>query len=323
MATLYFDDNASGAYDGNWNTTANWWTNAAATTAANAKPSSSDSVVLQAIVSTNSGSTPTVVNLQAAGYWRLEIQTVVTGTATFAENSQLRAVLTGTCVFQDDARLDSAGEVTGNVTFNNNAWLLGGTIHGNATFNDSAQMIDGIVDTGNATFNGSSKYVRPNNTGQISLNATFNGSSKCCGQVNGLATFNGSSTALAGSTDGSEVSDASLQGNAIFNNTSQFNCVASSSSTITMRNSSSALHWAFCQGTVNFYDDSYVLGSGNPYGPKPSLYTSNFYDNSYSQYTAEVATATFYDNAKNITGHMTVILKYGRGINGSSILGVV
>jgi hypothetical protein len=318
MATLYFNDTDSG--DGDWgNYDENWWTNEAATVGAAGLPTSADSVVLQTSVLTNSGSTPTVVNLEAAGYARLEIQTVVTGTATFKDNAELKAAMTGNCVFQDSALLKSSAEVTGNVTFGGSTQLQGATVHGNATFNDSSQMIDGTVDTGNATFNGSSKYIRPNNSGSLVLAATFNGSSKCCGRTDALATFNGSAVALAGSTDGSEVSDCYLAGNAVFNGTSILNGYAAAN--VTMRDSSYIYRWGIVNGTATLYNSSYILGQGGP-GPKPYLNGVNFYDNSLSMNTADgYGSATYYDNSSHQTNWYSVTPKHGRGINGSSILG--
>jgi hypothetical protein len=327
MATLYFNDDNTG--DGDWNNVSNWWTNSGATNQASGKPTSSDSVVLQRNVTANGGSTPTVVDLTApTGNTLLQITTIVTGTATFQGSARLNATLTGNCVFQDSAWSQSSAEITGNVTFNDNAYADTSTIHGNVTYNGSSYMLNGVVDTGNATFNGSSKYIRPLNSGQISTNATFNGSSKCCGQVNGLATFNGSAVALAGTLEGSEVSDCYLAGDAVFNGSSVFNGSASSTSTITMRDTSRADWYAGMYGwpstgAINFYNSSGAIGGGGPWSPKPTFSNANYYDNSSSWYTAETAISTFYDNSYNITGHLSVIAKHGRGINGSSVLGFV
>lgn len=319
MATLYFNDEASEEYDGSWDSVGNWWTNAGATTPAGSIPSSSDSVVIQRNLYANGGSVPTVVNLEAANYVQITIQLNVTGTATFKDNAGLNAAMTGNCVFQDSSRLLSSAEVTGNVTFNNDAWLSGGTIHGNATFNNSSQMVDGTIDTGNATFNGSSKYIRPNNSGSLVLAATFNGSSKCCGRTDALATFNGSAVALAGAADGSEVSDCYLAGDAIFNGTSSLNGYANAN--VTMRDSSYIYWWGYVYGTATLYHSSYILGQGGP-GPKPVLNSVNFYDNSASMNTSDgYGNATYYDNSSHQTNWYSVTPKHGRGINGSSILG--
>jgi hypothetical protein len=118
MATLYFND----AVDNDWDEIGNWWTSDTFTTQASALPSSSDSVVLSASVTTNSGSSPTVVNLTITDS-NLDIEVTVTGMATF-NSSEL--------YFPN-------GSIIGNATFNGSSVCSGG-IDGHVVFNDTSSV---------------------------------------------------------------------------------------------------------------------------------------------------------------------------------------
>jgi hypothetical protein len=152
MATLYFN----GAESSDWDEIGNWWTNAGHTTQATTLPTSSDSVVLSAACDTNSGSTPTVVNLTCNHVGSIGIAVTVTGHATFNDTSSLSCggLITGNVTFNDYAVMDSGlcmAEVIGNATFNDNSYSYAGLVTGNATFNDNSYSVYGVV-TGNATF---------------------------------------------------------------------------------------------------------------------------------------------------------------------------
>jgi hypothetical protein len=179
MATLYF----SNTVDYDWATLGNWWTSAAFTTQASALPASSDSVVLDGIAASNSGSAPTVVNLtvNAMGF---NIAVTVTGVATF-NNSTNSNTITGNATFNGSSTNDYA-TINGNATFNDTSSnFFGGTINGNATFNDysaNGTMGDATVE-GDATFN------------DFSYNSYY-------GIVNGDATFRGSAYNRSGLNGG-------------------------------------------------------------------------------------------------------------------------
>jgi hypothetical protein len=178
MATLYFN----GAVDSDWDTLGNWWTDSGHTSAAAGLPTSSDSAVLSELCNSNSGSTPTVVNL-TVGYGEFPISVTVTGVATFTGESQL---------YVD-------GIITGNATFNDNSANNGGFVSGNATFNgESRNLYGGSGVGGNATFNGSSSNGMNDGSlgGTVQGNATFNdAASNGGGFVSGNATFSLSSAA--------------------------------------------------------------------------------------------------------------------------------
>lgn len=96
MATLYFN----AAVDNDWNTLGNWWEDDQFTIAASALPTSSDSVIVNASLTSNSGSEPTVVNFTMSGsYVYLDIPITVSGTATFNNDSYNSGTVTGTIIY--------------------------------------------------------------------------------------------------------------------------------------------------------------------------------------------------------------------------------
>jgi hypothetical protein len=145
--------NMSGGADGNW------WSDDTFTTPATSLPTSSDSVVASATISSNSGSAPTVVNFTVNGNIYINIDLTVSGMATFNDASTMGQIVSGSKF------------INGNATFNNTSILLG-TINGNATFNNSAICaINSNVST-NAEFNNSS-IKRGNVTGTITWNSSY------------------------------------------------------------------------------------------------------------------------------------------------------
>jgi hypothetical protein len=155
MATLYFN----GAVDNDWNTLGNWWEDDQFTVAASALPTSSDSVVTSAIISSNSGSNPTIVNFTVNGNIYINIDLTVSGMATFNNESILGQII------------GSSKFINGNATFNNTSILLG-TINGNATFNNSAICAISSSVSANAEFNDSS-IKRGNVSGTITWNSSY------------------------------------------------------------------------------------------------------------------------------------------------------
>jgi len=116
--------------------------------------------------------------------------------------------------------------------------------------------------------------------------ATFNDSASNNGTVSGNATFNGSAH-----------NNGTVTGNATFNDS------ASNEGTVT--------------GTATFNGSS-----SNYYGTVSGDATFN--DSAYNNYGTVSGDATFRGAASNITGITgAVILAYEKGINGSSILGVI
>jgi hypothetical protein len=131
VSVLYYNDAES---DGDWATLGNWWLDAGNTVAATSLPTASDSVVLTATVSSNSGSQPTIINVTVENV-ALDIDITVTGMATFNSFAAMNFIT-----------------VTGNATFNGTSNNTG-TVTGNATFNDSSQNFGSVQ--GTATFTGS------------------------------------------------------------------------------------------------------------------------------------------------------------------------
>jgi hypothetical protein len=172
--TMYFTGS-------DWSNLSSWWDDDTFASQASSLPNSSDSVVLAADCTWNSGSTPTVVNLTTN--WAFGISITVTGTATFAgaAYNTSSGYVTGNATFTDTAA--NSGTITGNATFTDTA-ANSGTIAGNATFTDTAANSGTI--TGNATFTGTNT-----NTG------TITGTTYVDGCLNGAYYFDNVATTLA------------------------------------------------------------------------------------------------------------------------------
>lgn len=390
MATRYWNDDPAvgGANDGDWATTANWFTDLACTTAAGGLPASSDSVVLlRNGVSTNSGSAPTVVNLTTSTYCGISL--TVTGLASFVgagsllggnstltgnanfdaqngnpwENGQLQygSTVTGNVTFTNKARLE--GTVGGNATFLNGAYVNGtGAVNGNATFSGTSYAAGGYFG-GNVTFTASSFTDYPlrtphwNVVGAITFSSatpvTFNidylfvggptgndwpipaSGSFSAGAPTWNLAYAGCYSALPGNVNASASSFYwDISGNLALSNGQLLSGTVGGTATLT----NNSFHYG---GTINgaaTYTNSKVSGP-NPFGwgsgPAASNYgTATFtgsgaqaaWGNFYGNLTFDLpaAAATMKNNSLNyVDGPATITYLYGKGVNGSSILGVV
>jgi hypothetical protein len=277
----------------------NWRLNAVDGPLATALPTSTDDVYVNGSI-TGNGSTVKDFTIEAAYY---------SGTVTFSGT----LTVTGVASFigsDFSSRCINEGTITGNAAFNYYSFNGDtGVVTGNATFDNSSSNL-GVV-TGNATFSNYSRngdrYGTAATQGYVGGNATFNDS---CTQdssqmlsfgdldaagVGGTATFNDSSRAAGGYCP-----------TAIFNDSSSLGYPAE-------------YDWSWGQvGTATFNDNSYVAA-----GALQSLYALGVY--------SCMGSPTFRDNARNNLGLLPssyeptpeVTLAYDKGINGSSILGVV
>ena len=298
MATLYFN----AAVDSDWQTLGNWWTTGAFSTQASALPSSSDSVVLSATCDTNSGSEPTVVNL-TYNSGNLSIPITVTGDATFNNSSYNNATLTGNATFNNSSSNRSA--MYGNATFNNSSYAWS-AINGDATFNGTSYNELTTV-TGNATYNGSSY-----NDGTVSGNATFNDTS-----YNGVSYNNGI-----------------VNGNATFNDFSSNNVSLAGAGTVTFNDFATHAGGATINvgAGVTFNDSSLMLGDSGvsvTFNGRSAATTAQFYNIqsgggwSITGDPQESLTVVGGNNPVQLTFSRVSPWPPLRGINGSSILGVI
>lgn len=179
------------------------------------------------------------------------------------------------------------------------------TVTGMATFNDSS--------TNNGTVNGDATFDSSYNAGTVNGDATFKFFSNNSGTVNGDATFSDSSF---------NATMGILNGNATFNEENSYN-----SGTIT---GDATFNGASSNdGTIN--GDVTFNGPSTNYGTGVINGNATFNDNSSNQASATVnGTATFSLTSANTmllnayTGTFNnVEFKYEKGINGSSILGVI
>lgn len=352
MATLYYN----AAVDNDWNTLGNWWTNSGHTSAAASLPTSSDSVVASANINANGGSMPTVVNFTTTA--SLAIQITVTGVATFSgsaanltnQNSTGGEVI-GNCVFQNGAKLWQYATVTGNATFHDTALAhLQSSITGNVTVTASTfdeyplvmnpANIGGTITFSSATpvvFNLGNYFIGASNSMVISIPAvgqftggppTWNfGGSDIRQELPGNVVLSGNSfiganvggnLTMDGGTMGSAPSFGTVSGNATFTNNAVFN-----NGTVTgnatfnsgaRMSGDSPFGWgAYNYPTVN--GTATFTGSG-------SYPIWGTFSGALVMDVASAQTLLARDNEGNYTGS-TVTITYGKGVNGSSILGVV
>lgn len=274
----------NGASSGDWSDLANWWDDSGFSTPAASLPSSSDSVIASAGIFYNTGSSPTVVDF------------TLNDPDTSSYNLGIDITVTGIATFNDTAY--HSGVITGNATFNDMAFNTG-TIYGDATFNNYSYASGTI--SGHATFN---DYSASQSGGSLAT-ATFNDYSYNEGGVSSDATFNDSAY-NAGSVSGDAtlsyivpIDGAATDVNGRANGLVYGTTYGAGSAVIT--------EWVF-SGTNN---DGYVTGD------------ATFVGSRYNNGTVD-GDATFRDqsyNKKGIVGQ--VILAYDKGVNGSSILGIV
>lgn len=221
----------------------------------------------------------------------------INGYASGVFNNDSGGVINGNAVFLSGnsvtGRNGSGGTVNGSGTFYNDTINAGGTINFAATFYNTSRNA-GVIGT-NATFNNSSynfNDIMNSWYGSVNGNATFNDSSyNDSASVNGTATFNNTS-----------FNAGIITGLATFNNSS-YNSIAY----VTTGNIGGK-----CNGGATYNHDSYQESALND-----SPGTAQ-----YSPFT--FGTATFRDRSVN-KGQCpgTVVFAHGKGVNGSSILGII
>lgn len=353
MATLYYN----AAVNTNWSTLGNWWTNEACSAPASSLPSSVDSVIILSNIESNSGSNPTVYHMTvSADVSNITIISVMG--CEFYGSAKNTGTITGNCTFYDSSCNEYPGTITGNVTFNNNSgngnleYLInGGQIIGDVIFNDTSTHIflGSSVNTpitGNVTYN---DYSYRLNAISISNIVIFNDNANAEGGV-----FWGSD----GSADGLLI----LNGNSflyggdpfvplIMNDNSSLRYGSVGSETSVILNDNAYIEGLGVGGFPipwTFNDNSYIASSASivNYNPPPTL---TFNHNSYNNGSIEANTVTFNDSSHNngpitcttstfkdssynsASGVITGDEVYNdrtpypipRGINGSSILGII
>jgi hypothetical protein len=202
--------------------------------------------------------------------------------------------VTGMATFNDSSSNYFFATVAGDATFNDNSYNFG-PVTGNATFNNNSYNLFATV-AGDATFNDSSY-----NFGIVTGNATFNNSSFNSYTVTGNATFNDNAENRLGFL----WPYGTVGGNAVFNGNSV--------------NTGNVL------GNADFNNDSVFWSSETRVS---EIYNPDTFQNETVVSFAKIAgTATFRHRAVNKSGldlnSGVLVLAYDKGINGSSILGVL
>lgn len=287
MATLYFIEPF-----GDWNVLANWYQDAAGLTPATALPGPSDDVVLMGYVGENSGPAIVVNSILVSNGAVLG----VFGSVTVANG-----------VTADGYSGIEFATVNGDVTFNGNSLVgTGLTVTGTVTLNDYSAVYNDFTVGGAMIFNDVAGHVG----GTITGSPVFNDTSRNGSVIIGDPVFNGTA-------DNGDGVGGTVQGNPTFNNS------AYNSGTCT-------------NGLATFNDESYNIGA---------VYDAVFNDTSYnvsnvdgnawfndtsSQSGSVNGTASFtLQNAEHqmrqgfSQNASSIEFRYDKGINGSSILGIV
>lgn len=315
MATLYFN----AAIDNDWSTLGNWWLDETLTTPATSLPTSADSVIALATISSNSGIAPTIVNFTLAdtnfSNNQLDIAITVTGIATFNNggiiwtngsvvgncvfnnSSSNSSVITGDCTFNDFSYQGGAGYITGNCIFNNNS-TVSGTIVGNCTFNDSSYNYAGSI-TGDCTFNDYSYH----NGALITGDCTFNDNSYYTADIDGNATF------TASAFSGNPIT-ATITGSITFSSATPVSFTISGSDVWSVDSSA----WSFVTSGQNWIFNNYS-SIDNTTINGPCAFNNNSFINAMGIVTGD---CTFNNNGINvgtITGNCTLNdTSYNNGI---------
>jgi hypothetical protein len=296
MATFYFN----GAIDSEWTTLGNWWMSFDGTNYSNQAtglPSSGDSVILnEGSVTSNAGSSITILNLTMNGGSYIQPQTEQDSIAIYVTNETIldgNSNITGyTTVNSDIALYNSASigcVVSGNVILNNTSLAQ---IDGDVIFKDYSHFYGGISSStnlidiiGTATFNDYSYVDHTSAAGLRTSNAIFNDSSYVL----------------------SDIAGAQAIDNIIFNDHSYI----------------SYYGYVSAGGAIIFNDYSHIQDDGSVVGTSLVIFNHNSYITDNALIYQGVGNVIFNDNSINKVGLGTVVVNRTKGVNGSSILGIV
>lgn len=385
----------SGGIDGNW------WTDSGFTTPATSLPTSTDDVVINASITSNSGGTPTVNSADISlgpGENGIFIDLIVVTTISFNQTESNYPVYDGTLVAQTvnfvgtNAGLGSnpyvgagANITADTISFTGQAYndgILNGAVsfsgygygHNSGTINVPENEVATFTNdaVNNSTIYGIVNFDGGENTTTGIINVpvdeecSFTNSSTNSGTINGGVTFDGSQNTSAG------IINVPVDEECFFTNSSinygtingdvAFDLDSYNSSTYGYVNGLAKFylnsHNAGEVESAEFYSNSYNVGtvngdatfndeSKNGYPAVESVWTQTDIDNSIGSVNG---TATFNDSSqngfitngpldvtfgrctnmvmrgqsKNLNGVVnSVTLDYPKGINGSSILGIV
>lgn len=284
MATLYFN----GAVDDQWSEIGNWWEDAAHTIPASGVPAvgdHGDSVVVTASMSGSGFGSRTLVNFTADGNINIAVSIVVTGLAKFDNGVNYSgSLITGNAEFNDNS-LAYSTTITGNLTLNDNANASSVTVTGNVTLYGYAILSSGSTVTGDVTAYDSSSVNISSGTGNITL-------------------YDDAITAGVGSFEAWVGDVTYYDDSALAQNPVQVD------GKITFRDRSRLRqNISRADDGVVFDDDASIRDIAGEGLIQDDYTTVTFRGRSY--------------NRANIAGNVTVIIDYAKGVNGSSILGVV
>jgi hypothetical protein len=303
MPTFYFN----GAVDSEWTTLDNWWMTFDGTNYSNqatSLPSSGDNVILnEGAVTSNTGSSITILSLTMNSGSYIQPQTEEDSIAIYVTNETIlngNSNITGHTTVNGDISLYNSASigcvVSGNVILNGTSYILGidlAQIDGDVVFKDYSHFNGGISSStnlldiiGTATFNDYSYVDYTSNAGLRTSNAIFNDSSYVLSDTGGVAAID----------------------NIIFNDDSYISYYGYASSV---------------DGTIIFNDDSYIEEDGSVVGTSLVIFNHNSYMTDNALIYQGVDNVIFNDSSINKVGLGTVVVNRTKGVNGSSILGIV
>lgn len=316
-ATLYYNAGT----DTNWNTLANWWTDAGFTAPAGSLPTISDDVVI-------AGNVVSVIGPAAS------VNTMIVNSSFFTD---IPITVANGATFNSSSYNDIHGNISGNVTFNSSSYNNGGTVSGNAVFNNFS-VNRGTI-SGDAIFNNSSY-----NYDTVSGNAIFSYASGGTITLNGTQAWGNVAGTVKGNdnvlitefifNDTSRINAATLPGNATFNNSS-YNDGGSVSGNAVFNDSSTNRFGSSVSGNAIFNDSSSNNNAATIFGDASFYGSSNngnggvvsgnatFNDSSYNNGIVST-NASFYDSTTNggtVTGNACFALTADQ--DGGTVGGVV
>jgi hypothetical protein len=272
----------------------------------------------------------------------------VTGNATFNDSSYNNGTVSGDATFNDYSYNSSSGDgVTGDATFNDNSTNnFNGTarVGGLATFTKTGEILvsssslgflesnyyAGGISIPNASslvfdvdytgllpisFAGQWIFSDGNNAGTITANVIFNGNSMNYGTINGDVTFNDTSK------NGDYQYSSSIYGNVTFNGSSFNGFLGVIDSNTTVLFNDSSYNDGNVTGDATFNDSSYNNGTVTGDATfNDSSYTEGGTISGNAMFTLDSAALTL---TKVQTIYGSISFTYEKGINGSSILGII
>lgn len=325
--TVYFN----GAADGNWNNIANWWDDSSFTIQASYIPMgiiSSDDVVISNTVSSNSYGTDPVVSLLTMNSGDIGI-TITVASAQFNDSSSCSGIITssdavGTITFTDlSGNNGTVSTLTGAIIFQDSSYNTGTATTGNGDINIYYPVVIPMGGTLSPGFGASVVYFNYPSY----FNDSAGGSPSNDGDWNNSANWwlDSGNTVAAGSVPtetypGVNVILQTSLGNPSGGTPTAYNLSCGSNSSLSMSGIT-----VIVNGLATFENNGILYTSATITGDALFKDTSTCRGGVISGISTFTLTSaeTMINNAYTGTYTGGIEFQYGKGVNGSSILGIV